>query len=164
MLVRRLPPLHVNIGKRLVKSPKVYVRDSGLVHALLAIQEKESLLAHPVVGQSWECFVIENLLSAGMGQVQGFFYRTGGGAEIDLLLLWPDGNLWGVEIKRSLTPKLERGFYAACADLKPLKKFVVYPGSERYRIAADIEAIPLPAFAQMLIQQIQNPELETVGS
>ncbi len=92
MLVRRLPPWHTNIGKRLVKSPKVYVRDSGLVHALLAIQDKESLLSHPVVGQSWECFVIENLLAAGMGKVQVFFYRTGGGAEIDLLL-WQDGRM-----------------------------------------------------------------------
>lgn len=147
LLVRRLPPWHANIGKRLVKSPKVYVRDSGLVHALLAIPDKESLLAHPVVGQSWECFVIENLLTAGMGQVQGFFYRTGGGAEIDLLLQWPDGTLWAVEVKRSLTPRPERGFYAACADLKPAKKFVVYPGSARYRLAPDIEAIPLELLA-----------------
>lgn len=148
MLVRRLTPWHANIGKRLVKSPKVYVRDSGLVHALLAIQDKESLLAHPVVGQSWECFVIENLLVAGMGQVQGYFYRTGGGAEIDLLLQWPDGTLWAVEVKRSLSPKLERGFYAACDDLKPAKKFVVYPGVERYRMAHDIEAISLAALAE----------------
>lgn len=147
-LVRRLPPWHANIGKRLVKSPKVYVRDSGLVHALLAIQDKESLLSHPVVGQSWECFVIENLLAAGMGKVQGFFYRTGGGAEIDLLLLWPDNRLWAVEVKRSLSPKLDRGFYAACLDLHPEKKFVVYPGAERYRIAADIEAISLVALAE----------------
>lgn len=143
MLVRRLPPWHANIGKRLVKSPKVYVRDSGIVHALLAIPDKESLLAHPVVGQSWECFVIENLLSAGMGEVQGFFYRTGGGAEIDLLLSWPDSRLWAVEIKRSLAPKPERGFHAACADLNPVRKFVVYPGVERYRIASDSEAISL---------------------
>ncbi|HIJ94478.1 MAG TPA: ATP-binding protein [Desulfuromonadales bacterium] len=150
MLVRRLHPWHANIGKRLVKSPKLYVRDSGLVHALLAIQDKESLLAHPVVGQSWVCFVIENLLAAGMGQVQGYFYRTGGGAEIDLLLLWPDGSLWAVEVKRSLSPKLERGFYAACDDLKPAKKFVVYPGVERYRIASDIEAIPLEALAEQV--------------
>lgn len=150
MLVRRLPPWHANIGKRLVKSPKVYVRDCGLVHTLLAIQDKESLLAHPVVGQSWECFVIENLLAAGMGQVQGFFYRTGGGAEIDLLLSWPDGSLWAVEVKRSLSPKIERGFYAACSDLKPAKKFVVYPGAERYRIAADIEAIPLALLAEQV--------------
>lgn len=150
MLVRRLPPWHANIGKRLVKSPKVYVRDSGLVHALLAIQDKESLLAHPVVGQSWECFVIENLLAVGLGQAQGFFYRTGGGAEIDLLLAWPDGSLWAVEVKRSLSPKLGRGFYAACVDLKPATKFVVYPGVERYRIAADIEAIPLAALAALV--------------
>lgn len=155
MLVRRLPPWHANIGKRLIKSPKVYVRDSGLVHALLAIQDKESLLAHPVIGQSWECFVIENLLAAGMGQVQGFFYRTGGGAEIDLLLLWPDGGLWAVEVKRSISPKLGRGFYAACADLNPVKKFVVYPGVERYRIAADIEAISLMALAE----QVRTPML-----
>ncbi len=148
MLVRRLPPWHTNIGKRLVKSPKVYVRDSGLVHALLAIQDKESLLSHPVVGQSWECFVIENLLAAGMGKVQGFFYRTGGGAEIDLLLLWPDGSLWAVEVKRSLSPKLDRGFYAACLDLHPAKNFVVYPGVERYRIAPDIEVISLAALAE----------------
>jgi predicted AAA+ superfamily ATPase len=147
MLVRRLPPWYANIGKRLVKSPKVYVRDSGLVHALLAIQNKEALLSHPVIGESWECFVIENLIAAGMGQVEGFFYRTGGGAEIDLLLVWPDGRLWAVEIKRSLKPKLERGFYAACTDLNPVKKFVVYPGVERYRIAADIEAISLAELA-----------------
>jgi len=152
MLVRRLPPWHANIGKRLVKAPKVYVRDSGLVHALLAIPDKESLLAHPVVGQSWECFVIENLLAAGMGKVQGFFYRTGGGAEIDLLLVWPDGTLWAVEVKRSLSPKLERGFHVACADLAPAKMFVVYPGVERYRMASDIEAIPLALLAEQVEQ------------
>jgi uncharacterized protein len=154
LLVRRLPPWHANLGKRLVKSPKVYVRDSGLVHALLAIPDKESLLAHPVVGQSWECFVIENLLAAATGRVEGFFYRTGGGAEIDLLLQWPDGTLWAIEVKRSLTPRPERGFYAACADLSPAKKFIVYPGSERYRLAADIEAIPLPLLAEELAAPI----------
>jgi len=157
MLIRRLLPWHADIGKRLVKSPRVYVRDSGLVHALLAIQDKESLLAHPVVGQSWECFVIENLLAAGMGQAQGFFYRTGGGAEIDLLLAWPDGSLWAVEVKRSLKPKLERGFYAACADLTPMKKFVVYPGVERYPIAADIEAMPLAALAAQVAEKGRVP-------
>uniref|UniRef100_E6QTW6 DUF4143 domain-containing protein n=1 Tax=mine drainage metagenome TaxID=410659 RepID=E6QTW6_9ZZZZ len=71
------------------------------------------------------------------------FYRSNAGAEIDLLLTWTSGELWAIEIKRSLTPKLERGFYAACTDLKPTRKFVVYPGTERYRIAADIEAISL---------------------
>lgn len=150
LLVRRLPPWHANQGKRLVKTPKVYVRDSGLVHALLNIPDKETLLSHPVVGQSWECFVIENLLSCAPEQVQGYFYRSSGGAEIDLLLSWADGSLWAIEIKRSLSPKVERGFHAACADLNPARKFVVYPGAERYRLAADIEAISLSALASDL--------------
>jgi uncharacterized protein len=141
LLVRRLPPWHANLGKRLVKSPKVYVRDSGLVHALLNIPDKETLLAHPVVGQSWECFVIENLITSAPDGVQAYFYRSNGGAEIDLLLSWPDGTLWAIEIKRSLAPKLERGFHAACTDLNPTRKFVVYPGTERYRMATDIEVI-----------------------
>lgn len=150
LIVRRLPAWHANIGKRLVKSPKVYVRDSGLAHALLAIADKETLLAHPVVGKSWECFVIENLLVNAGDKVQGYFYRTSGGAEIDLLLAWPDGGLWAVEIKRSLNPKVERGFHAACEDLAPVRKFVVYPGQERYRIASGIEAISLRDMAEMV--------------
>jgi uncharacterized protein len=150
LIVRRLPAWHANIGKRLVKSPKVYVRDSGLVHALLAIPDKETLLAHPVVGQSWECFVIENLLVNAGDKAQGYFYRTSGGAEIDLLLAWPDGSLWAVEVKRSLSPKVERGFHAACDDLTPVRKFVVYPGQERYHMAPDIEAISLRDLAAMV--------------
>lgn len=150
LLVRRLPSWHANLGKRIVKSPKVYVRDSGLVHALLNISDKETLLSHPIVGQSWECFVIENLLDCLVGKAQGYFYRTSGGAEIDLLLSWPSGSLWAIEIKRSLSPKLERGFHAACADLQPTKKFVVYPGAERYRMTADIEAISLKELASEL--------------
>lgn len=152
LLVRRLPPWHANLGKRLVKSHKVYVRDSGLVHALLAIPDKETLLSHPVVGQSWECFVIENLLTSAPAEVQGYFYRSSGGAEIDLLMSWPDGTLWAVEIKRSLTPKVERGFHAACSDLSPARKFVVYPGTERFRIAADIEVISLADMALELTE------------
>jgi predicted AAA+ superfamily ATPase len=150
LLVRRLPPWHANVGKRLVKSPKVYVRDSGLVHALLGIPDKETLLAHPVLGLSWECFVMENLLACAPATVQGYFYRTSGGAEIDLLLAWPDGRLWAVEIKRSLAPRVERGFHAACADLNPVRNFVVYPGDERYRLAPAIEAISLAGLAQEL--------------
>ena len=150
LIVRRLPPWHANLGKRLVKSPKVHVRDSGLVHALLGIADKETLLAHPVVGQSWECFAIENLLVCAGDRAQGYFYRSSGGAEIDLLLAWPDGSLWAVEIKRSLSPGLERGFHAACADLSPARKYVVYPGKERYRMSADIEAMPLEALAMIV--------------
>lgn len=149
-IVRRLQPWHANLGKRLVKSPRIYVRDSGLVHALLNIVGKEALLSHPVIGQSWECFVIENLLISAAGKADGYFYRTSGGAEIDLLLAWPDGRMWAVEIKRSLTPKVERGFHAACEDLRPERKFVVYPGQERYPMAEDIEAIPAAQLVQLV--------------
>jgi len=151
LLVRRLQPWHANLGKRLVKSPKVYVRDTGIVHALLGISDKETLLSHPVVGHSWESFVIENLFACASMNVQGYFYRSNGGAEIDLLLSWPDNSLWAIEIKRSLTPKVGRGFHAACADLSPEKKFIVYPGSERYPVSAGIEVISLTELAQMII-------------
>ena len=146
-LIRRLVPWHANLGKRLIKSPKVYVRDSGIVHALLNIKDKEVLVSHPIVGLSWESFIIENLLSCTQERAQAYFYRSAGGAEIDLLMLWPDGCLWAIEIKRSLTPKVSRGFHSACEDLEPARKWVVYPGKERYRLAADVEAIPLPDLA-----------------
>lgn len=150
LLVRRLPPWHANLGKRLVKSPKVYVRDSGLVHALLAIPDKETLLAHPVIGQSWEGFVVENLLDNTPDGVQGYFYRSSGGAEIDLLLAWPGDRLWAVEIKRSLAPKAERGFHSACVDLAPERKLIIYPGEESYRLAEDIEVMNPLAAAKLL--------------
>lgn len=146
-LIRRLVPWHANLGKRLIKSPKVYVRDSGIVHALLNVKDKEVLVSHPIVGLSWESFIIENLLSCTQERAQAYFYRSAGGAEIDLLMLWPDGCLWAIEIKRSLTPKVSRGFHSACEDLEPARKWVVYPGKERYRLAADVEAIPLPDLA-----------------
>jgi predicted AAA+ superfamily ATPase len=143
LLVRRLLPWQENIGKRLIRSPKVFVRDSGLVHALLGIGNEESLLSHPVVGQSWECFVIENLLNSAPELAQGYFYRTSSGAEIDLLMVWPDGKKWAVEVKRSLSPKVGRGFHSAHDDLKPERSFVVYPGTERYRMSETVEAISL---------------------
>ncbi len=152
LLVRRLQPWHANVGKRLVKSPKVYVRDSGLVHALLDIGSMEGLLSHPVVGASWEGMVVENLLASARPGVQGHFYRTSGGAEIDLLLSHPEGTLWAVEIKRSLSPKVERGFHSACEDLNPQYKVVVYPGEERYPLGHGIEAMPLHELCGRLAQ------------
>ena len=152
LLVRRLPSWHANVGKRLVKSPKVYVRDSGLVHALLAVGDKETLLSHPVVGASWEGFVIENLLAVAPEGVEGYFYRTSAGAEIDLVLHFPGGRLWAVEIKRSLSPRPEKGFHFACEDLHPDRRFVVYPGDETFAVGRNIEAVPLPAMARLLAQ------------
>lgn len=143
LLVRRLPPRTANVGKRLVRSPKVYVRDSGLVHALLGPTDKEELLGHPVVGASWEGMAIENLLSVAEDRVRPSFYRTRGGAEVDLILDWPDGRVWAVEIKRSLAPKITRGMRSALEDLKPERSFVVYAGEERFRLDTEIEAISL---------------------
>ncbi len=143
LLVRRLPAWHSNMGKRLVKAPKVYIRDSGLAHALLDIGSKEQLLGHPVVGHTWESFVIETLLALAPWGATANYYRTATGAEIDLLLTLPGGKLWAIEIKRSSAPKLESGFHIACADLKPKKRFVVYPGNERFPLNADTEAIGL---------------------
>ena len=151
LLVRRLMPWHANMGKRLVKSPKMFVRDSGLVHALLDIETREALLGHPVVGASWEGFVMENLLSCAPTHVQSFFYRSNGGAEVDLLLAWPSGELWAIEIKRSLSPKVERGFHAACDDLKPSRKLVVYPGSEVFPLGNDIQAVPVEILCAELV-------------
>jgi predicted AAA+ superfamily ATPase len=150
LLVRRLPPWHTNAGKRLVKSPKVYLRDSGIVHALLDIPNKDSLLSHPVVGPSYEGFVIETLLGCAPSKVQGYFYRTGGGAEIDLLLVWPDGGIWAVEVKRSLSPTLGRGFHSGCADLHPTRRLIVYPGREPLHVTADVDALPLTTLAREL--------------
>jgi predicted AAA+ superfamily ATPase len=143
LLVRRLPPRLANAGKRLVRSPKVYVRDSGLVHALLGLADKDTILGHPVAGPSWEGMVVENVSAVAGGQVEESFYRTSGGAEIDLVLTWPDGTEWAIEIKRSLAPKLERGFHSALADVNPERSFVVYPGSERFPLGRSTEAINL---------------------
>lgn len=144
LLVRRLPPRLANVGKRLVRSPKVYVRDSGLLHALLGIADKEALLGHPVVGASWEGLVIENLIALAGEDVAPSFYRTSGGAEVDLVLTWADGREWAIEVKRNLAPKVERGLRSALADIEPERSFIVYPGNERYPLGGDVEAISLP--------------------
>ncbi len=143
LLVRRLPPRMANVGKRLVRSPKVYVRDSGLVHALLGLTDKDALLGHPVVGASWEGMAIESLLGVVGDRALPSFYRTHKGAEIDLILDWPDGSVWAIEIKRTSAPKLERGMRSALDDLKPQRSFVVYAGEERFRLAETVEAIGL---------------------
>ena len=150
LLARRLPPFHRNVGKRLVKSPKVYVRDSGLVHALLGIKTYNDLAGHPVAGASWEGFVIENLIQAAPERTLASFYRTAAGAEIDLLLEIPGQGLWAIEIKRSLAGRPEKGFYIACQDLKPDRRFLVNAGSGHYPIDAEITAIGLHELAAML--------------
>jgi len=150
LLVRRLAPWHRNAGKRLVKSPKVYVRDSGIAHALLGIRDKEALLGHPVVGQTWESFIIESLVAAAPDGAEAHFYRTSNGTGIDLVLTLPSGKLWAVEIKRSSAPKIARGFHLACADLDPERRFIVYPGTERFPLDDITDAIGVVELAKAL--------------
>ncbi|MEE8197506.1 MAG: ATP-binding protein [Acidiferrobacterales bacterium] len=150
LLVRRLPPLHANVGKRLVRSPKTYVRDSGIVHTLLRLDDEDSVLGHPVAGMSWEGFVIETLIRAAPDRAQASFYRTATGVEVDLILELPGNRLWAIEIKRGLAPKVEKGLRVALADLKPDKAFLVSSGDERYSKGEGIEAIGLSALAEML--------------
>lgn len=150
LLVRRLPAWHRNDGKRLVKSPKVYVRDTGIAHALLGLGTKEDILGHPVAGQTWETLAIETLIAAAPDGTEASFYRTTAGAEIDLVLRLPGDRLWAIEVKRSSAPKVEKGFHFACDDLGPKKRFVVYPGTERFSLGNRIEAIGLVALATEL--------------
>jgi len=135
MLVRRLQPWSGNLNKRLVRSPKVYVRDSGVVHALLELETLDQLLGHPVVGPSWEGFVIETLIDAAGPRRAPMFYRTQDGAEIDLLFERAGKIEMALEIKRSTAPKVERGFFLACDDLQIERRFVVYSGQEGYPIS-----------------------------
>lgn len=150
LLVRRLTPLRANVGKRLVKSPKVYVRDSGLVHALLGIPSSIELAGHPVVGRSWEGWVIETLLSALPWPSSASFYRTSAGAEVDLVIEHANGQTWAIEIKRSLSARVSRGFHTARQDLNPDRTFVAYAGDERYPMAKDVEAIGVRELATRL--------------
>lgn len=150
MLVRRLPPWHANAGKRLVKSPKVFIRDSGLTHALLNIETQENLLGHPVVGGSWEGFCIKNLISVAPCGTEASFYRSSAGAEIDLVLKLPGDALWAIEIKRTTTPKVTRGFHIASDDLAATERLLVYAGDKEVPLESGIRAVPLFAALQRL--------------
>lgn len=152
LLVRRLQPWTFNVGKRLVRSPKVYVRDSGITHALLNIASYNDLLGHPVIGGSWEGFVIENILSVAPPNAIPFYYSTPGGAEIDLILEFSGAEKWAIEIKRSSAPTLSKGFYTACEDINANKRYVVYGGKERFSIRDGVTAIPL----YMLMQELSE--------
>lgn len=153
LLVRRLQPWTFNIGKRLVRAPKVYVRDSGITHALLNISNYNDLLGHPVVGGSWEGFVIENIMSVVPQGTLPFYYRTAGGAEIDLILEFSANEKWVIEIKRSTIPSLSKGFYIACDDVKPKRRYVVYSGKDRFLFGEDTTAIPLYDLMQEVLKQ-----------
>ena len=149
LLVRRLPPWTSNLGRRLVKAPKVYVRDSGICHALLGIGTLDDLLGHPVVGGSWEGFVIENVVGALPRRASWGYYRTAGGAEVDLVVDMGAGEIWAMEIKRTTAPSVSKGFHSACEDLQPKRKLVVHAGDESFPLAEGVEAVALSRVAEL---------------
>ena len=152
MLVRRLPAWHGNVGKRLIRSPKVYVRDSGLVHALLGLSNGDALLGHPVAGSSWEGFVIEQLINAAP-QAEASFYRTSNGAEVDLVLTFRSQQTWVIEIKRSSAPSVSKGFYQAATDLGAVRKLLVAPVEQPYPIKDGIQVVDVLTAIRWVTEQ-----------
>ena len=154
LLVRRLQPWARQSSKRLVKAPKVYVRDSGLVHALLGLGTAHALLAHPVAGGSWEGWILENLLACTPQGTQASYYRTAVGAEIDLVLELPGtaagSAVWAIEIKRSSAPSVSRGFHVGCDDIGATRRLVVSSANARFPMAGGIEHVPLLDLMQEL--------------
>ena len=151
-LVRRLQPWSANVGKRLVKTPKVYVRDSGIAHALLGLGDLDAVLGHPVAGGSYEGFVLETLIGALPPNVSPHFYRTSDGSEIDLLLVQGEHPIMAIEVKRSTAPAISRGFGLACDDLNVEQRWAVYPGTERFAVRQGTQAVGLVELAQRLAQ------------
>lgn len=150
LLVRRLGPYRANVKKRLVKSPRYYVRDSGILHRLLGIDNFEALLSNPVLGKSWEGFVIENLHAVLPRRSETYFYRTAAGAEIDLVIKLPDSQIWAVEIKHGIAPKLSKHFNRTCFDIGTTRKYIVYGGNDEFPIGEDTNVISLQRFMKKL--------------
>ena len=143
-IMRCLPPYESNVKKRLVKSPRVYIRDSGILHKLLQIPDFNGLMGHPVLGASWEGFVIENIISR-FPDFEYFFYRTSSGNELDLVIQTPTKRI-AVECKASTAPQLSKGNWEAISDVKPDETFVIAPISDRYYLKEKIVAINLLDF------------------
>jgi len=141
-IARQLQPYYVNIKKRLVKSPKVYIRDSGLLHTLLKLRELEEIQGHPSLGYSWEGFIIGQIIDMLPNNRDIFFYRTGAGAELDLLFFNRRNEPIAVEVKYSLSPGISKGFRIAFDDLSCRRGFIVYPGEESYPLTEKIVTLP----------------------
>jgi uncharacterized protein len=148
-MVRQIQPWAGNTKKRLIKAPKIYLRDSGLAHRFLNITDFESLLGHPAIGASWEGFVLENILNQLSDKWRYSYYRTTAQAEVDLVLEGPNNEVWAVEVKRSLTPKVTKGFHYACDDIQATRKYVIYSGNERFPLPNEVEVIGLIEFLQL---------------
>jgi hypothetical protein len=153
LLLRRLRPWSGNVGKRLVRTPKTYVRDSGITHALLDLETWNDVLGHPVAGPSWEGFVIENVLAVAGSRRTPYYYRTEEGAEVDLLLERGGRIEMAIEIKRSTAPMLSRGFRSAREVVKPRKSYLLHSGDDTWPVEKGVEAISLAGLMQRLANE-----------
>lgn len=151
LLLRCLKPWHANVKKRLIKSPRVYIRDSGLMNRLLAVFDYNQLLSHPAIGAGWEGFVIENIISVLPKGTETYFYRSSAGAEIDLIVKLSSRDIWAIEIKRGLSPKVQRGFHQACEDVQAVKKYLIYSGEDKFPIKNNITVLNLPKMMKTLV-------------
>lgn len=149
-IVRQLLPFYPNVKKRIVKSPKVYLRDSGLLHSLFNIGSKEELLGHPVAGHSWEGFVIEQIINIISKKYTPYFYRTSAGAEVDLVAVKGDKPELCIEVKLSLSPLPTQGFFNAMDDLNCKEGLIVYPGDDVYSIKHNVKVIPVMKLSNYL--------------
>ena len=152
LLVRRLEPWHANVKKRLIKSPRFYVRDSGILHRLLGVDNHDALLSNPVLGKSWEGFVVENIHSVLPRRAETYFYRTTAGAEIDLVIKMPSSAIWAVEIKHGVAPKLGKHYSQICGDVGATRKYIVYGGDDEFPVGDNVNVISL----QKLMHKIQS--------
>jgi predicted AAA+ superfamily ATPase len=156
LLVRRLEPWHANIKKRLIKSPRYYIRDSGIVHRLLGIGNHDSLISNPILGKSWEGFIIENIHANLPRQAESYFYRTAAGAEIDLVLTMPNSEVWAVEIKYGSAPKIKPTYNITCEDIGATHKFIIYGGDDAYPIGNNITMLSLTHFLNKLTEKYND--------
>lgn len=154
LLIRRLEPWYVNVKKRLVKTPRFYIRDSGILHRLLGINDYDTLLSHPVLGKSWEGFVIENIHSVLPRFAETYFYRTRAGAEIDLIIKLPKSETWAVEIKYGVAPKLNKHYSRICDEVGATQKYIIYGGDDEFPVSRDVQVISLWRFLQKLCQPV----------
>lgn len=150
LLLRRLEPWHANVKKRLVKSPRYYVRDSGILHRLLGINSHDALLSNPVLGKSWEGFAVDNILSILPSRAESYFYRTAAGAEIDLVIKMPSNEIWAIEIKYGVAPKVGKHYNQTCNDVGATHKYVLYGGDDEFPLGNDVRMISLPLLMERL--------------
>ncbi|MEX2490085.1 MAG: ATP-binding protein [Pseudomonadales bacterium] len=153
LLVRRLEPWHTNVKKRLVKSPRYYVRDSGILHRLLGINIYDELMSNPVLGKSWEGFVIENIHSILPARAETCFYRTAAGAEIDLVIKMPSSEIWAIEIKYGVAPKLGKHYSQTCDDVGATYKYILYGGEDEFPVGNGVNIISLSGLMERLCSE-----------